>query len=230
MSPKVRNWPVVCASEACRLFRYLRISKGPLVLACLALSLQSACASHEFVQLPVREADVYPYAEIKYGIAVAVDEISDPGRINRYFGTDLIQEGILPVEVILSNHGPHRVKIGPADVLLVRGTEVIDPLPVEKVVNGPKSKGLWTSDKTGEQIDQLFADLILKETVVGQGETVRGVMFFRAPERPTPWSRYFSVLSLFPQPRLQLHLVITDLEDKERIRFGPFSLYTKTKS
>jgi len=230
MSPRDKDRSLVCPSGARRLFRHLGVPKGLLVLGCLALGLQSACASHEFVQVPVRDADVYPSAEIKYGVAVAIDEIGDPGRVRRYFGTDLIREGILPIEVILSNHGRHRVKIGPADILLLRGTEVIDPLPVAKVAGLPKSKGLWTLEKTGEQIDDLFDELVLKETVVARGETVRGVVFFKAAEKPIMTSRYVSVVSLFPHPRLQLHLVITDLEDKERIRFGPFSLYTRTSS
>jgi len=230
MFPRGKDRSLVCPSGARLLLRRLGVPKGLLVLGCLALSLQSACASHEFVELPVRGADVYPFAEIKYGVAVAIDEISDPSRVRRYFGTDLIREGILPVEVILSNHGRHRVKIGPADILLLRGAEVIDPLPVEKVADLPKSEGLWTLEKTGAQIDNLFDELVLKETVVARGETVRGVIFFKAAERPIARSQYFTVVSLFPQPRLQLHLVITDLEDQERIRFGPFSLYTRTSS
>jgi len=178
-----------------------------------------------FVQLPLREADLYPAAETKAGLAVAIDEMSDPQRVWTYFGTDLLGKGILPVQVIVSNHGEHRVKIRPSDVLLLRGRDVIDPLPIEKVTDIPKGKGLWVSDETTEQIDKFFAELGLKETIVRPGETARGVLFFKTLKKPSWTSRFFRVARLFPEPSFQLHLVVTDLEEKKRVGFGPFSLY-----
>lgn len=225
MFRKGRNRPAACHSRIREIFPRARIRLVLLFLGFLALVLQSACTSYELVQLPVRDADLYPSAESKAGLAVAIDQMSDSGRVRRHFGADLLDKGILPIQLIVSNHGDHRVKIRPSDVLMLRGRGVIDPLPIEKVTEFPKSEGLWVTDETEEQIDEYFTELAFKEMIVPPGETVRGVLFFEMFGKPIPRSRYFRLVSLFPQPSFQLHLVITDLEKKERIPFGPFGVY-----
>lgn len=219
-----RNRLAVCDSRTHEGFLRARIRLAFLLVGFLAVVFQSACASYELVQLPVREADLYPLAESKAGLTVAIDQMSDSQRVRRHFGADLVDKGILPIQVIVSNHGDHRMRIRPSDVLMLRGKGVIDPLPIEKVTEFPKSEGLWVTEETEEQIDEYFTELAFKEMIVPPGETVRGVLFFGV-RKPRPTSQYFRLMRLFPQPSFQLHLVITDLEKKERIPFGPFGVY-----
>ena len=225
MSRRVRNRQTVSLLQTRGGLRRVFVHRAFLLLVCLGLVSQLACTSYELVQLPVRDADLYPYSETKAGIVVAIDQMSDSRRVSRYFGTDLLSKGILPVQVIVSNHGAHRVMTRPSDLLMLRGREVIDPLAIEKVREITKSKGVWVTDETAEQIDDYFTDLAFKEMLVLPGETVRGVLFFEIVEKPARRSRRFRLISLFPQPSFRLHLVVTDMEEKKRIPFGPFGVY-----
>ena len=54
--------------------------------------------------LSEREADLYPLSQTKAGITVAVDEISNTERATQYFGIDMFEHGILPINVVISNH------------------------------------------------------------------------------------------------------------------------------
>ena len=225
MFQKSRNRSGTSHSQKQAMSRWVWLRQSLFLPGVLALVLQLSCASYELVQLPVRDAALYPFAESKAGLAVAIDQMYDSERARKYFGVDLIDKGILPIQLIVSNHGNRRVTIRPADVLMLQGRGVIDPLPIEKVTEFPKSEGLWITDKAGEQIDAYFAELALKEMIVPPGETVRGVLFFEINAKAKRRSRYFRLLSLYPQPSFHLHLVITDLEKNKRIPFGPFGVY-----
>ena len=194
------------------------------LLAGSYLMATAACTSYELVLPPLRDADLYPLAHAKAGVAVAVDEIADSQRAERYFGVDLLAKGILPVQIVVSNHGEHRVSIRPVDVLLLRGRQVVDPRRVGKVADLLRERGLWIREETAQRIDEFFESVAFQETVVAPGETYQGVMFFDAP-LPSPYrSRYFRLVALFPDSRLKLHLAVTDLESGDRLRFGPFGL------
>ena len=193
----------------------------------MALLVASSCASFELVELPVREADVYPSAHERDGVAVAAEGILDPRRVERYFGADLLRHGILPVQVIVSNHSEARVRIRPSDVLLVDERRVVDPLPVDVVVEIPKARGLFITDATAARLDALYGQLALRERLLAPDETYRGVLFFDVGERPRrdPFrTRFFRLTNLFSEPPLRLDVVLTEVERGERVRFGPFGL------
>jgi hypothetical protein len=176
------------------------------------------------VQLPLREADLYPLSQTRAGITAAVDEITSADRAKDYFGVDLIKEGLLPINIIVSNHGEHRFTIKPSDVLLLRGKEVIDPVPTEMVA-GIAKRGFWgITEKTAQRIDGFFVNLALKEAVLIPGETYQGVLFFRAIKGETEENRFFTIMRLFREGGLRLQVAITDLETNERVHFGPFVL------
>lgn len=192
------------------------------ILAAVAL-LAGACTSFDLVRPPTREASLYPSAQTRQGVAIAIDVISDPGRVQRYFGANLLEEGILPIQLVASNHGERRVALRPSDVLLLRGSEVVDPVPLERVMAIPKSQGLVTGE-TSRQIEAFFASIALRDAILAPGQTEQGVIFFNAPPKEKGGSRYFRVASLFPRPTLWLRLEATDLDSGERIAFGPFGL------
>jgi hypothetical protein len=193
------------------------------VLACASVIALGGCASTETVQLrPLaeREADLYPVSQTRDGITVAVDPLASPARTEQYFATDLRGAGILPVHVIVSNHSPHRLAIGPADVLLVREQVVIDPLPVETVIGTVKRQHKGAS--ADRDIEQYVARTAFQPSDVAPGATVRGLLYFpvSAKDAPPP-DRYWSVGHLLRVNDLSVRVGLTDADTKERVRFGP---------
>src|ERR1043166_3727874 len=102
-----------------------------VLLPLLAFVLSACASSYRVVQVPQYGADLYPQAQTRSGITVAVEEMKNPERVERMFGVDLTREGILPVNVVVSNFGKQRLLLKPSDILLYQGKEVMDPLPVE---------------------------------------------------------------------------------------------------
>lgn len=182
----------------------------------------TACATFEVVEVPLREADLYPVSQTQEAISVAVDEITSPERVRNYFGVSLLEQGILPVNIIVSNHGEHRVTVKPADVLLRRGTEVVDPLPIAWMAELAKRRA-WRREETEEQINAFFSGLAFAETVLFPHDSYQGALFFPL-DYESERDRFFSLIRLFEQGRLKLEVVVTDLETHQRIHFGPFSL------
>lgn len=199
-----------------------------LVLALLALaglSPLAGCAGVELAALPAHEADLHPYAQRRGGVSLAVDEISDRDRIRRHFGRDLLAQGILPVRLLISNHGRNPVRVSPADVLVMRGREVLDPLPIEQVQRAARPRGLRVGRRAKAEVAAYLRELALDERMLAPGETLQALVFVDAsPEQDVPW-RFLRLLGSYPAPRMRLQLAVTDLESGERLRFGPFSLH-----
>jgi hypothetical protein len=190
----------------------------------LSAVLAGCASSYDVVRLPEREADLYPLSQTKAGVTIAIDEIKTVARAERYFGADLIKEGIVPVAVLVSNYGENRVIVKPSDVLLHRGKEVVDPLPVEIVIATAKSQRWFLRSKTEERIDSFFESLVFRETALLPDETYQGVMFFPAPKPRRTQDTYFTALSLFREGGPKIRVGVTDTETRDRLHFGPFSL------
>lgn len=185
------------------------------LLSSLAILVLAACSSsQQLVQIPEYEADVHPLSQTKSGITIAIDEIRKPERVERLFGTDLTRDGILPVNVVVSNFSKQRVSVKPADILLSRGKEVIDPLPMEYVVATAKRQGSVRS----------FESAMFRETVLAPGETYRGVMFFAAPAPKRGIASFLATLVGSGEGEAGIRVGLTNLETGERVLFGPFSL------
>jgi hypothetical protein len=201
-----------------------RLSTGLAILLVAGL-VGGGCASYDLVHPPARAADVYPDAHGRSGIVVAVDEITQPKRAERYFGADLLQHGIVPVQIVVSNHSKDRIQIKPADILLQHGRQILDPLPLDRVVAIPASKGLFITDGAEESLQKFYEGIAFRETVVAPGDSYQGVLFFQA-ERPQrkSGSRFFRVVSAYLQPELRLRVLSTNLETRERLGFGPFAV------
>jgi hypothetical protein len=151
---------------------------------------------------PLREADLYPVNQAVEGLTIAVDEIADQERARRYFGSDLAKDGILPINIIISNHGEDRLIVKPSDVLLTDGSRVIDPIPGDQVVK----------DGTGT---------LLQETVVPPGGNYQGMMFF--PMKKQEGGLYGRVEKFFSD-KMTLRMVVKDQDSGERLYFGPYSI------
>jgi hypothetical protein len=196
----------------------------------LVVVLQACGGSYQVVHLPQYEADLYPLSQAKAGITIAIDEIKRPERAERYFGADLIKEGVLPVSVVVSNYGRQRVLVKPSDILLYRGKEVIDPLPLEWVVATAKSQHYFLRSRTEKEIEKFFENAAFKETVLSPNDTYRGVIFFAAPAPNKTRDRFFTALSVFRDGGPRIRVGLTNLDTGERTLFGPFSLATPDRA
>lgn len=194
------------------------------VLILSAVVLAGCASSYQVVRMPQREADVYPHSQTKAGITIAIDEIKGVDRAERYFGADLIKEGILPLAVVVSNYGEHRVIVKPSDVLLHRGKQIVDPLPIEAVVAIAKRQHWFLRSTTEERIDSFFEGMAFSETPLLPNETYQGVMFFPIPKPQKTQDTFFTVLSLYREGGPKIRVGVTNLETRDRLHFGPFSL------
>jgi len=194
------------------------------ILILFALVLGGCAGSYHVVRMPQREADLYPLAQTKSGVTIAIDEIKGAARAERYFGADLIRKGILPLVVVASNHGEHAVVVKPADVMLHRGKEIIDPLPIEVVVATAKSQHWFLRSRTEAQIDSFFRGIVFTETTLAPGDSYQGVMFFTVPRAPRRRDTTFMISSLFRESGPRVRVGVTDLDTQQRMHFGPFSL------
>jgi hypothetical protein len=191
----------------------------------ILFTLISACAgTYEIVRMPEREADVYPLGQTDAGVTIAIDEIKDGARARRYFGADLLKLGVLPLAVIVSNYSEDRLAVKPSDVLLHRGAEVIDPLPIEVIARVAKRERWFLRSRTEKQIDSFFEEIVFKETVLMPNETYQGVLFFSSPKPSRARDSYFTVLSLFREGGPKIRVGATNLDTRERLHFGPFTL------
>jgi hypothetical protein len=166
----------------------------------------TACASSRYavVDMPLRDAGLYPLSHTYADFSIAIDEFSNPDRSMRYFGADLIGSGILPV-----------------DVLMRKGNKVIDPLPGSIVTELIKSEESYNKE-TRKLIENHIAELMLKETVVFPRDNQRGVLFFPVLEQRAQ-HEYFSRIPLFTEG-LKLHVMATNMDTGERKMFGPYSI------
>lgn len=184
----------------------------------------AGCASTrpDLAAMPQRDADLYPWARKQAGVVVAVDQIVDPERMQRYFGADLLEHAVLPVNVIVSNRSDRRITVGPADVLLVQDREVIDPLPLAQVAQvAARASG---DDDAAEYAGDL-AEVALRQQTLAPNQSYQGVLFFpyARPERVAGGDTFHAILRLFDRG-LRMNVGVTDASTGARLHFGPFRL------
>jgi hypothetical protein len=202
---------------------------SPLLAPLLSLLLAGCAGSYRVVQVPHYGADLYPQSQTRSGITVAIDEMTAPERVERLFGTDLIGQGVLPVNVVVSNFGKQRVLLKPSDILLYRGKEIIDPIPVEMVMGiAKRSKNL--REATQGEVDKYLDGTLLKEAALYPNETYRGVMFFAVPPGKSFLDRFFTSYSLHNEGGPRVRIGMTNLDSGERVLFAPFPITLPEKA
>jgi hypothetical protein len=182
------------------------------------------CSAAPVVQMPQYEADVYPLSQTIAGVTIGIDEITRPERAERYFGADLLKAGILPVSIAVSNHGKERVIVKPSDVLLHRGKDVMDPLPLEFVVATARRQYEFFRSKSEKEVAKFFESAMFKETLVKPNGSYRGVMFFAAPAPKRASERFLAALGVRRDGDAGIRVGLTNRDTGERLLFGPFSL------
>jgi len=197
----------------------------------LLTALLAGCATpYQVVQIPEREADMFPLSQTRDGVTIAIDEIRSAARARRYFGADLVKAGIVPILVVVSNRSDRRVVVKPADVMVLTGRDIVDPLPVKVVTTTATDQRWFMRDKTRESVAAFFDNASFKEMVLLPNDTYQGVLFFANPRPRKKESSLFYVSSLFAQSGPRVRIGITDLDRPERVHFGPFYLSAREDS
>lgn len=196
-----------------------------LLPAPILVVLLGCAGAFQVMQIPQYEADLHPLSETKAAVTIAVDPIKSAERSERYFCADLNEEGILPVNVIVSNHGKQPVVVKPSDIALYRANEMVDPLPVQTVAAVAKRlHGCVLRSKTEEHVNRFFEGLTFKETVLLPNESHRGIVFFAVPPPKRMMDRFFRAVGAYRDGDPKIRAGATNLDTGERILFGPFSL------
>jgi hypothetical protein len=195
----------------------------PVFLSALLVFALAGCTpSYQVVEVPQYGADLYPTSQTKAGITIAIDEIRRPDRAERYFGSDLIREGILPVNVVVSNYSKQSVTVRPSDILLYRGKEVIDPLPIPMIVAMAKRQHRFLASSTAEEVNKFFGNSTFKEAVLLPNESYRGVVFFAPPAPKGLIDRWFTRYSTYSEGGPRIRMGVTHIDSGDRLLFGPF--------
>jgi hypothetical protein len=87
-----------------------------------------------------------------------------------------------------------------------------------------KSQHWFLRAKTEEQIDNFFEEVTFEETALPPNETYQGLMFFSIPQPPKRRYTLFTATNLFREGGPKIRVGVTDLQTRDRLHFGPFSL------
>ncbi len=83
------------------------------VVLLFAFSLFPGCASYERQVVPLKPPSAYPNVTALAGGTVAAKSFSDTEEARAAFGFDIIGAGVMPVQVVFDNRGPHPLTIEP---------------------------------------------------------------------------------------------------------------------
>jgi hypothetical protein len=194
------------------------------IVMLMAAGLAGCSSTYQVVQVPQRDADLYPLSQTRQGVSVAIDEITSSDRAASYFGADLVQVGVIPLVVVISNNGTHRIDVKPADVLLTRGTQIIDPLRLETVVAMAKKQHGFVRATTQKSVAEYFEGVAFNEMVLPPGATYQGVMFFPIPRKEASSDSLFMAMTLFRESGMWILVGARDLDTGNRVHFGPFAV------
>lgn len=90
-----------------------------VLLFALAALVVTGCARYERKVVPFRMPAAYPNAVDVAGASVAAESFSDSQQARDAFGFDILSAGVLPVQIIFDNRGPHSLEIIPERTWLV---------------------------------------------------------------------------------------------------------------
>ena len=99
----------------------------PIVL--IALVFSTACATgYKAKPLPFKKPSSYPNAIEVAGATVAAQAFVDPKKAKEAFGFDIRGAGMLPIQVVFDNQGPHSLDINAPQTFLEDGQGNLWPL------------------------------------------------------------------------------------------------------
>ena len=196
----------------------------------VAVLLSEGCSTKKLPEHPTQPLSSYPYSEVKDGLAVAIQPLTNPQESEKYFGTDLLSSGIFAVFVSAENRGSPStfillkerfvLRAGQTDAHDVSGRGQIEPgagtaavavtsvgFVVAPVLMFP---ALFVATKmlsNEEVVKHNFTVKELQAKTLSAGEETHGYVYFQLPQGhagPGQWS---------------VHLEAQDLSTKETKSF-----------
>jgi len=111
-----------------KMFITMRTKNFILWPLALAVILVAACSSYERQVVPFKLPSAYPNATEAAGAILAAKAYDDPKEAGQAFGVDISTAGVLPVQVIFDNKGPHPIEIVPDQTFLVDTSDNLWPI------------------------------------------------------------------------------------------------------
>lgn len=105
------------------------------VLGCAAVLsiILAACAPRSTVPMHIPRLEAMPVRQTENRISVGLDPIITRERQKHVFGDDLLDQGVLPIQVFVKNEGDQPIRVhasAAASLVLADGTEISHKLPV----------------------------------------------------------------------------------------------------
>ena len=88
-------------------------------IACLLSLLLFSCARYRSQEVSFRHPSAYPGMQVVAGAQIAAEDYADKSSAKEAFGFDIRGVGLLPVQVIIDNGGPHPLSIVPEQTFLI---------------------------------------------------------------------------------------------------------------
>ena len=96
----------------------MKRKKGVLIVAALLLFVAACGTMYKAKPVPFKSPGSYPNATEVAGATVASQAYTDPKKAEEAFGFNIRGAGMLPVQVVFDNMGPHTLKIHPGQTFL----------------------------------------------------------------------------------------------------------------
>lgn len=90
-----------------------------LILAILFVIATTGCATYERKVVPFKMPAAYPNATEVSGVLIAAHAIQDPKEAGEAFGFDIIEAGVLPVQLAFDNKGQTSLSVVPNQTFLI---------------------------------------------------------------------------------------------------------------
>lgn len=103
--------------------------KAAVIAVLLTLGLAVACSSTYVAKpMPFRSPATYPNATQAAGAVIAAEAFADTAKAQEAFGFDIRSAGMMPVQVVFDNQGPHPIEIVAGQTFIEDGTGNIWPI------------------------------------------------------------------------------------------------------
>jgi hypothetical protein len=96
----------------------MKRKKGVLIVAALLFFVAACATTYKARPVPFKSPSSYPNATEVAGAMVASQAYADPKKAEEAFGFNIRGAGMLPVQVVFDNQGPHPLKINPGQTFL----------------------------------------------------------------------------------------------------------------
>ena len=160
--------------------------------------LLNGCSTMHLPDYPVRSFHSYPNTKVDCNIGIIVQPLTNSKEIKQYFGTNLRSSDVLPVFVLVENHGSTSFLLSKERIVLVLE---VDNLPQMSHPDSTKSESLpiiigilslhdsslftLISAKLGSDAKEINHNLVVKELrtkTVSPGTDTKGFVYFSLPK------------------------------------------------